>query len=229
MEKATRTKSLDRGKQLPEAPPDPEASSLSQSLKSPPPPTIVIESQPIIPIHRKDSDPFTHISLYKEREKTFLTDLNDAVQRRQQQPSPASTRESIYNDDSGLGNKGSDFWDSDEPGVEVASDVLAKECDEFLTPLISRTGPSVSVALSTKGALDQLDSLHKLVGQFLNLQEQNLRMTRATKSTNTLFGLKMIQNQVNITSFCRTYGEKKLSKMKTQFSMYGSHMVCIAT
>lgn len=209
MEKTTRTKSLDRGKHLPEAPPCPETSSLSSSLKTPPPPpTIIIESQPIIPVHRKDSDPFTHISLYKEREKTFLSDLNDAVQRsaiaRQQQPSPASTRESIYNDDSGLGNKGSDFWDSDEPGTEVTMDVLAKECDEFITPLISRTGPSVSVALSTKGALDQLDSLHKLVGQFLNLQEQNLRMTRATKSTNTLFGLKMIQNQVNITSWCPT-------------------------
>lgn len=206
MEKSTRTKSLDRGKNLPEAPPDPDTDDMTTSNKSPPPapPTIVIETQPIIPVHRKDSDPFTHIALYKEREKSFLNDLNDAVQRsavaRQQQPSPASTRESIYNDDSGLGNKGSDFWDSDEPGVEVTTDVLAKECDEYITPLISRTGPSVSVALSTKGALDQLDSLHKLVGQFLNLQEQNLRMTRATKSTNTLFGLKMIQNQVNISS-----------------------------
>lgn len=214
MEKTTRTKSLDRGKALPEAPPDPESdvttSLLSQSSKSPPPPTIVIDTQSIIPVHRKDSDPFTHIALYKEREKSFLNDLNDAVHRgtiNRQQPSPASTRESIYNDDSGLGNKGSDFWDSDEPGggVDVTTDVLAKECDEFITPLINRTGPSVSVALSTKGALDQLDSLHKLVGQFLNLQEQNLRMTRATKSTNTLFGLKLIQNQVNITCRANTF------------------------
>lgn len=195
MEKPTRTKSLERGKTLPEAPPDP---STSPPTKSPPPPTIVIDTQSEAP--RKDSDPFTHISLYKDREKSFLSDLNEAVQRscaRQQQPSPASTRESIYNDDSGLGNKGSDFWDSDDGAEAVTPDILAKECDEFISPLINRTGPSVSVALSTKGALDQLDSLHKLVGQFLNLQEQNLRMTRAAKTTNTLFGLKMIQNQVN--------------------------------
>lgn len=196
MEKPTRTKSFDRGQPLPEAPPDPSDAETSSPTKVAPTPTIVIDSQPEFPVHRKDSDPFTHISLYKEREKAFLNDLNNAVlQSVRQQPSPASTRESIYNDDSGLGNKGSD-WDSDEAGIEITQDVLARECDEYITPLINRTGPSVSVALSTKGALDQLDSLYKLLGHFLDLQEENLRMTRASKSTNTLFGLKLIQNQV---------------------------------
>uniref|UniRef100_A0A336N349 CSON005486 protein n=1 Tax=Culicoides sonorensis TaxID=179676 RepID=A0A336N349_CULSO len=218
MERTSRTKSFDHGRTLPEAPPNPSTDSGTVTTPTSPPPTIVIEPIQQIPVHRKDSDPFSRIGTYKDREKAFLSDLNDAIQQSsrpiREQPSPASTRESVYNDDSGLGNKGSDYWDSDDPGNEnVSPDQIARECDEFLTPLISRTGPSVSVALSTKGALDQLDSLHKLVGQFLNLQEQNLRMTRATKSTNTLFGLKMIQNQIKDTpqKFIQDYGNENMS------------------
>lgn len=205
-EKVPRKKSFDRGRELivqedlPKPPPDPTI-PIMETIPSAPVPTIVIESQHPSPkqqpsLHRKESDPFTRIASYKDREAVFLQELNETYKKTKQvEPSLTPRRDSSYNDDSGLGNKGSDYWDSDDT---EGLDAQMKECDEFINPLLNRANASISVALSTKGALDQLDSLHKLVHQFLNLQEQNLNMKRTTDSLNMIYGLKIMRNQASI-------------------------------
>lgn len=155
---------------LPDAPPDPEEAKAD------------------------DLSPFSRIESYKDREKLFRSNLQEAISKTSRLSpgySPKNVNYSSTNEDSGLGNKGSD-WESDDIDTD-----LEKECNEFMNPLLNRTSTSVSAALSTKGALDQLDSLHRLVDQFMKLQQQNLQMTRAVKVTNTLCGLKMIQQQVS--------------------------------
>lgn len=171
---------------LPEAPPDPQLRSPEEGSES------------------STLSPFAHLEGYKKRESQFLIDLQESILRsaslspvRTPAGKESSTNYSSTNEDSGLGNRASD-WDSDdlEGGSGTTVDDLEREVHDYINPLLSRANASVSVALSTKDALDQLDSLHKLVYQFMQLQEQNLRMTRAVKTTNTLLGLKMVQNQV---------------------------------
>lgn len=161
---------------LPDAPPDPS----STTKTTPDEPT------------SGGSSPFSRIESYKDREKLFLSDLKDAINSSNYLSPVHSPKDLSYhsqNEDSGLGNKSSDC-DADTD--------LEKECSEFINPLLHRAGASVSAALSTKGAIDQLDSLHRLIDQFMTLQEQNLRMTRRVKVTNTLYGLKMMKRQVSL-------------------------------
>lgn len=165
---------------LPEAPPDPSSSKITPEDVTP-----------------DDSNPFSRIESYKDREKHFLANLNHAITKNTHLSPVQTPKDLSYhsnNEDSGLGNKSSDCELEESTNDDID---LEQECSEFISPLLSRTGTSVSAALSTKGAIDQLDSLHHLIDQFMKLQEQNLRMTRAVKVTNTLYGLKMMKRQVS--------------------------------
>lgn len=159
-------------------------------------------------------DPFVRIEGYKARESVFLRELQDAMLCKSASLSPAARDTTAYsstNEDSGLGNRASD-WEESEPEEGAAAlthqqrpTSVEKEARDYVDPLLCRANASISVVLSTKDALDQLDSLHKLVNQFMHLQDQNLRMTRAVKTTNTLLGLKMVQNQVSESAYFNPY------------------------
>lgn len=74
---------------------------------------------------------------------------------------------------------------------------LAAECDEYIKPLLARTGPSISAALVTEGAIDQLDKLHGILEQLLDMQAQNYRLRRSTRDVDTLVALKQSQLRVS--------------------------------
>lgn len=74
---------------------------------------------------------------------------------------------------------------------------LAAECDEYIKPLLARTGPSISAALVTEGAIDQLDKLHGILEQLLDMQAQNYRLRRSTRDVDTLVALKQSQRRVS--------------------------------
>lgn len=172
--------------------------SLKLDLPDAPPDPSTLKTTPDEPASNSSS-PFSRIESYKDREKLFLSDLKEAINKSAHHTSPIQSPKDLsynsQNEDSGLGNKSSECELDDAPDTD-----LEKECEEFINPLLNRAGASVSAALSTKGAIDQLDSLHRLIEQFMTLQEQNLRMTRRVKVTNTLYGLKIMKQQVSNTS-----------------------------
>ncbi|XP_053671967.1 uncharacterized protein LOC128722154 [Anopheles nili] len=157
----------------------PPHSTRRETLPTPPPdPT---PSQPTLETSPGDgsyteTDPFKRLFTYREREAQFLRLLCDSESApgvRNAGPSGA------------VGDTAKDATGSDgSPGFESAN--------EFLM-LLNRAGPSVAAALSTKDAIDQLDRLHGLVGQFLTLQEQNMRMHWQLKNVETLRKLKLMQ------------------------------------
>uniref|UniRef100_A0A182SDP1 Uncharacterized protein n=1 Tax=Anopheles maculatus TaxID=74869 RepID=A0A182SDP1_9DIPT len=149
-----------------------------------------------------ETDPFKRLFTYREREAQFLRLLcesepppQDAASgtggSHKKPPGPGHSqsfptgtagnpKESVANvtvSPEVMGRQG-------EPGFESAN--------EFLM-LLNRAGPSVAAALSTKDAIDQLDRLHELIGQFLTLQEQNMRMHWQLKNVETLRKLKLMQ------------------------------------
>lgn len=73
--------------------------------------------------------------------------------------------------------------------------IFETECENYLTPLINRTGPTITAALAAHGALDQLDKLHDLLQQLLSLRQQNSHMRRYVRDLATLTELKKLQNQ----------------------------------
>uniref|UniRef100_A0A1Y9IVP6 Uncharacterized protein n=1 Tax=Anopheles minimus TaxID=112268 RepID=A0A1Y9IVP6_9DIPT len=149
-----------------------------------------------------ETDPFKRLFTYREREAQFLRLLceSDPTQdaatgtggggvadiRKPTGPGHSQSLPGSGNAKEGVsgGTVSSDVMGRNEPGFESAN--------EFLM-LLNRAGPSVAAALSTKDAIDQLDRLHELIGQFLTLQEQNMRMHWQLKNVETLRKLKLMQ------------------------------------
>ncbi|XP_049530622.1 uncharacterized protein LOC125948512 isoform X2 [Anopheles darlingi] len=132
-----------------------------------------------------ETDPFKRLFTYKEREAKFLRLLCE-----ESEP-PGSTSRKVDSTDGQpvppVIKEQSDGVGSSEPGFESATDFLM---------LLNRAGPSVAAALSTKDAIDQLDRLHELIGQFLTVQEQNMRMHWQLKNVETLRKLKLMQSAI---------------------------------
>ncbi|XP_037026267.1 uncharacterized protein LOC119067416 isoform X2 [Bradysia coprophila] len=133
------------------------------------------------------SDAFKRIAGYKERETAFLKTLKDTIDMEAQCNSDKKRKHST-----GSGPSSSTADDS-----SFSADMLNDECDKYLLPLIQRTGPSISAAISTAGAIDQLDKLHGILEHLLHMQEQNYRLRRSTRDVDTLTGLKRMHEQIN--------------------------------
>lgn len=125
---------------------------------------------------------FRRIIGYEEREAAFLRTLKATIDEEDRQLG-------LRQDDGSEGAVGGE--------VEEAEMSLAQECDTYIRPLLARTGPSISAALVTEGAIDQLDKLHGILEHLLHMQEQNYRLRRCTRDVETLAGLKAMQMQVN--------------------------------
>jgi hypothetical protein len=167
---------------------------------------------------KDETDPFIRLSTYKERENLFLKSLNDSIklyeteQKQSVGQVPGQRPENFdlnrlileslqeqSNQSNNNSNSGSLLQISEEQGAAYdKNNVILNECTNYLSPLLNRTGPSVVAAISTKGALDQLDKLHHLVKQLLTLQEQNIRMQRCVRNVETMYALKTMQNQVSV-------------------------------
>lgn len=85
------------------------------------------------------SDAFKRIAGYKERETAFLKTLKDTIDMEAQNNSEKKRKHST-----GSGPSSSTADDS-----SLSVDLLNDECDKYLQPLIQRTGPSISAAIST--------------------------------------------------------------------------------
>lgn len=136
------------------------------------------------PLNDQSDQSFKRIIGYKDRETAFLKTLKDTVDMEAQCNSEKKRKHST-----GSGPSTAD--DS-----SFSADMLNDECDKYLLPLIQRTGPSISAAISTAGAIDQLDKLHGILEHLLHMQEQNYRLRRSTRDVDTLTGLKRMHEQV---------------------------------
>ncbi|KAL9693135.1 hypothetical protein quinque_012420 [Culex quinquefasciatus] len=119
-----------------------------------------------------ETDPFRRLFTYGDRESQFLKLLCDS-----------DTSSSLHRM----------FHAASEEDPGAGADAAFDSPNDFLM-LLNRTGPSVAAALSTKGALDQLDRLHDLIEQLLSLQEQNMRMHLHLRTMETFRKQKLLQN-----------------------------------
>lgn len=126
---------------------------------------------------------FRRIIGYEEREAVFLRTLQATIDEEERQ---AANRM----DDGSEGAVGGE--------MDHREGSLAEECDTYIRPLLARSGPSISAALVTEGAIDQLDKLHGILENLLHMQEQSYRLRRCTRDVDTLTGLKTMQTQVHI-------------------------------
>lgn len=161
-----------------------KATRKKSSEKYPPPRLPVPPPDPSSP--RTDlPEAFRRIIGYEEREATFLRTLQATMEEQRQ----AALRIDCDGSEGAVGGGGED--DSCEMS-------LAQECDAYIRPLLARSGPSISAALVTEGAIDQLDKLHGILEHLLDMQEQTYRMRRCTRDVDTLAGIKAMQMQVRI-------------------------------
>ncbi|XP_053698723.1 uncharacterized protein LOC128745668 [Sabethes cyaneus] len=135
-----------------------------------------------------NTDPFKRLFTYTERESLFLKLLCDNDSASSLNKNLLPTVGTITASGTAEGRTISDSTSTLE-STEAPFD----SPNDFLM-LLNRTGPSVAAALSTKGALDQLDRLHDLIKQLLTLQEQTMRMHWQLKNVETLRKLKLMQN-----------------------------------
>ncbi|XP_062555963.1 uncharacterized protein LOC134220820 isoform X2 [Armigeres subalbatus] len=188
--KAHRKRSSDcKRENLPTPPPDPTLGLCSGA--SMPTPTGADSSMDLSADNSLETDPFKRLFTYNERESLFLKLLCDS--------DTSSSINRILHSPVGSVGEGESSAGTPAPlptlkieGSEAAFD----SPNEFLM-LLNRTGPSVAAALSTKGALDQLDRLHDLIKQLLTLQEQNMRMHWQLKNVEMIRKLKLMQNSIN--------------------------------
>lgn len=125
---------------------------------------------------------FQRIAGFQKRQDIFLKTLASTIS--DQAKSPASTTTTL-----------ADAYNVCDDGT--TADTLTAECEEFIKPLLARTGPSISAALVTEGAIDQLNKLHGILEQLLDMQAQNYRLQRSTRDVETLIALKKSQMRVS--------------------------------
>lgn len=137
---------------------------------------------------------FRRIAGFQRRQDTFLQTLATTI-------SAEESGKGAPTDDSDCGGGGvvAAAGIVDDDGSSAAG--LTAECDEFIKPLLTRTGPSISAALVTEGAIDQLNKLHGILEQLLDMQAQNYRLQRSTRDVETLIALKQSQMRVSIVAF----------------------------
>lgn len=183
-EKPVRKKSTEKYEQLPAPPPDPV------------------------------NDAFKRLHGYREREASFLKSLRETIEMEGLKTGRSSTNKRQYSVDAGASGGAAAAASlavspcDIEPLTEKTqddSDILLEECESYVSPLLNRSGPSITAALSTQGAIDQLDKLHVILGQLLKMQEQNYQIRRNTRDVDTLIGLKKLQRQVSIGYVCRKF------------------------
>lgn len=186
-DKPVRKKSTEKYEQLPAPPPNPQL--------------VIVNDVP---------DAFKRLYGYREREALFLKSLQETIEMEGQNSNRSliNKRQHSLNTAAAVGVASTssassaagcqcDIENFTEKTQNYSdSDILLDECDSYVSPLLKRSGPSITAALSTQGAIDQLDKLHVILGQLLIMQEQNYQIRRNTRDVDTLIGLKKLQRQV---------------------------------
>lgn len=121
---------------------------------------------------KSENDPFNLLYNFRERKSTFLESLNENIK--------------LFDTENNM---------SCDANVDTMS--IKDECLEYIEPLMNRTQESISALLVTKDSLDQLDNLHRIVKQLLNVQEQNYLMKKRFRTVKTLQALKSMEHQVS--------------------------------
>lgn len=184
-EKSVRKKSTEKnaGPLLPSAP--------SAAVLPQPPP----DPLPSVPTRTDLPEAFRRIIGYKEREATFFRQLRETIQME------SANHRADLSAAARAAEMAAGACRKITPPIMIVdefgtADALTEECDNYVLPLVKRTGPSISAALVTEGAIDQLDRLHGILEQLLHMQEQKYKMRRNTRDVEMLSGLQRLQKQV---------------------------------
>ena len=165
-------------------------------------------------------DAFKRIIGYKDREVNFLKSLKETIQM-ENKKNEFRQQHSLAACSSDGGASLCDNSNNDVPETASVGAIkkttsesdgyytpppmnISEECDSYILPLLKRSGPSISAALVTQGAVDQLDRLHNILEQLLNMQSQQYKLRRSTRDVETLYGLKKMQKKVRYFSFLLT-------------------------
>lgn len=158
------------------------------------------------PLRADLPEAFKRIIGYKEREASFFKSLRETIQMENLRNSNDDPKSLSVRTDEGNANPAPTAEVTSRkitPPIMVVDDcdgdeTLTEECDNYVMPLLNRTGPSISAALVTEGAIDQLDKLHGILEQLLHMQAQNYKLRRSTRDVETLNGLQKLEHQVYI-------------------------------
>lgn len=167
----------------------PSSSTSSQQTPPPPPPLADLP------------EAFRRIIGYKEREASFFKQLRETIQMENISNNRLSATDAAVTAAARAAECAAGACRKITPPIMIvdefgATDTLTEECDNYVLPLVKRTGPSISAALVTEGAIDQLDRLHGILEQLLHMQEQKYKMRRNTRDVEMLSGLQRLQKQV---------------------------------
>lgn len=164
------------------------------------------------PLRADLPEAFKRIIGYKEREASFFKSLKETIQMENLRNSNEVTNNLSARLDEGNATAAISTTEMASrkitPPIMVVDDcdgdeTLTEECDNYVMPLLNRTGPSISAALVTEGAIDQLDKLHGILEQLLHMQAQNYKLRRSTRDVETLNGLQKLEHQV-VSKKCST-------------------------
>lgn len=159
------------------------------------------------PLRTDLPEAFKRIIGFKEREASFFKSLKETIQMENLRNSTEATNNTSVRLDNGIATTTTSTTDVASrkitPPIMVVDDcdeTLTEECDNYVMPLLNRTGPSISAALVTEGAIDQLDKLHGILEQLLHMQAQNYKLRRSTRDVETLNGLQKLEHQVVVSN-----------------------------
>lgn len=151
-------------------------------------PDIPVESKAPVSSHRKsntvnlENDPFSLLYGFKDRETAFYKSLNESI--------------NLFDSENSLSSDVNTADRSNDANKKSCED----ECREYIGPLMSRTQDSITALLVTRDSLDQLDNLHRIVRQLLNVQDTNYQIRKRLKTVKTLHALKSMEIQVSFLS-----------------------------
>lgn len=172
---------IDADCRLPTPPPDPRGGDCGDGNVAQPPP--MFDELP---------EAFRRIAGFGDRQDAFLRSLASTIR---------TEMDGAGHTDEFGGTAAATTTPSARSSAGAA---LSAECDDYIKPLLERTGPSISAALVTEGAIDQLDKLHGILEQLLDMQAQNYRLRRNTRDVETLIALKKSRLRVSDAHFAVT-------------------------
>lgn len=172
-EKVHRQYSVDRTNlNLPPPPPDPRG--ITDEIRTP---NEILKS--------RSTPGLTRLRSYKDRQAIFLRALHESLQYDSNQILEEEIEELTAE------------MSTTPPPTDRECDALKEECEVYIGPLLDRTKSAVSAALVAYDAFEQLNQLHSLMEQAINIQEQNYKMRCYIRDVKALCELKKAQEKVS--------------------------------
>lgn len=169
---------------LPPPPPDPRG--ITDQIRTP---NEILKERSTPGLHRLRS--------YKDRQAIFMKALHESLQLDATQ---------ILEEEEMIDELTAEM-STTPPPTDRECDALKEECEVYIGPLLDRTKSAVSAALVAYDAFEQLNQLHSLMEQAINIQEQNYKMRCYIRDVKTLCELKKAQEKVSFLLVCFKFSE----------------------